>query len=172
MEEMWKSKIPLKVRNFVWLVYQGRIQTTDNLIWKPWKGDKKCKFCEEEEIVNHLLFLCPIASYMWCIIRDSMQWGQTPKSVRDFNDHFLLERGHKENVDGGLGPDLPRGRGKSIDGDLNIDDEGSKQYFEPLQSLHHCSIGYESVQYELTSPRRIIPASTIENTSKNEVDAI
>jgi hypothetical protein len=55
--------MPLKVKNFVWLVYQGRIQTADNLIRKHWKGDRKCKFCEEES-VNHLLFLCPIASYL------------------------------------------------------------------------------------------------------------
>jgi hypothetical protein len=43
-----------------------------------------------------------------------------------------------------LGPDLSRGRGKSIGGDLDVDDEGSEQNFEPLQSLHHCSIGYQS----------------------------
>jgi hypothetical protein len=36
-----------------------------------------------------------------------------------------------------LGPDLPRGRGKSIGEDLNVDNEGSEQNFEPLQSLHH-----------------------------------
>jgi hypothetical protein len=40
---------------------------------------------------------------------------------------------------------LPRGRGKSIDGDLDIDEEGFEHNFEPLQSLHHCSIGYQSV---------------------------
>jgi hypothetical protein len=31
-----------------------------------------------------------------------------------------------------LSPDLLRGRGKSIDGDLDVDDEGSEQNFEPL----------------------------------------
>jgi hypothetical protein len=31
MEELWKSELPLKVRNFLWLVYRGRIQTVDNL---------------------------------------------------------------------------------------------------------------------------------------------
>jgi hypothetical protein len=71
-----------------------------------------------------------------------------------------------------MGPDLSRGRGKSIGGDLNIDNEGSKQNFEPLQSLQHRSIGYQSVQHELTLSRRLIPVSAIENTSKNEVDAI
>jgi hypothetical protein len=88
--------MPLKVKNFVWLVYQGRIQTADNLIRKQWKGDRKCKFCEEES-VNHLLFLCPIASHLWCIIRDNLQWERTPRSVKGFNDSFLLERGHKGN---------------------------------------------------------------------------
>jgi hypothetical protein len=92
-----KTKIPLKVWNFIWLVYQGRVQTADNLIRKQCKGDKKCKFCGEDEIVNHLLFLCPITVYIWCIIGDSLQWGHIPKSVRDFNDNFLLERGHKQN---------------------------------------------------------------------------
>jgi hypothetical protein len=60
----------------------------------------------------------------------------------------------------------------SIGGDLNIDDKGSEQNFEPLQSLHHSSIGYQSMQPELTSPRRLIPTSAIENNNKNEVDAI
>jgi hypothetical protein len=71
-----------------------------------------------------------------------------------------------------LGLDLPRGRGKSIGGDLKVDEEGSEQNFEHLQSLHHCSIGYQSVRHELTSPRRLIPESTIENTSKKEENAI
>jgi hypothetical protein len=72
------------------------------------------------------------------------------------------------SFDEGLGPDLSIGRGKSIGGDLDIDDEGSKQNFKPLQSLHHCSVGYQSIRYELTSPRRLIPASAIEKTSKNK----
>jgi hypothetical protein len=75
-------------------------------------------------------------------------------------------------TDEGLGLDLPGGWGKLIGGDLNVDDEGSKQNFEPLQSLYHCSVGYQSVQHELTSPRRLIPTSGIENISKNEQDAI
>jgi hypothetical protein len=44
-------------------------------------------------------------------------------------------------ADEGLGPNLMRGRGKSIGGDLDVDDESSKQNVEPLQSLHHSSIG-------------------------------
>jgi hypothetical protein len=71
-----------------------------------------------------------------------------------------------------LGLDLLRGRGKSVGGDLDIDNKGSEQNFEPLQSQHHYSVGYQSIQYELTSTGRLIPVSAIENTSKNEEDAI
>jgi hypothetical protein len=49
--------------------------------------------------------------------------------------------------DSGISPDLLRGIGKLIGGDLNIDDEGSEQRrFEPVQSLHHVSIGYQPVR--------------------------
>jgi hypothetical protein len=75
-------------------------------------------------------------------------------------------------IDERLGPDIPRGRGKLIVEDLDIDDEGSEKNIEPLHSLHHCSVGYQSMQHELTSPKRLIPTSAIKNTSKNEVDAI
>jgi hypothetical protein len=45
-----------------------------------------------------------------------------------------------------MSPDLPRGTGRSIGGDLDIDDEGSEQrQFEPMQLLHHGSVGYQSV---------------------------
>jgi hypothetical protein len=43
-----------------------------------------------------------------------------------------------------MSPDLLRGTGKSIGGDLDVDDEGSEQRrFEPMQSRHHSSIGYQ-----------------------------
>jgi hypothetical protein len=43
-----------------------------------------------------------------------------------------------------MSPDLLRGTDKSIGGDLDVDDEGSEQRrFEPVQSLHHGSVGYQ-----------------------------
>jgi hypothetical protein len=45
-----------------------------------------------------------------------------------------------------MSPDLLRGTGKSISGDLDVDDEGSEQCrFKPVQSLHHDSVGYQLV---------------------------
>jgi hypothetical protein len=46
--------------------------------------------------------------------------------------------------------DLPRGTGKSIGGDLKVDDEGSEQHqFKPVQSLHHGSVGYQPVHTQI-----------------------
>jgi hypothetical protein len=37
--------------------------------------------------------------------------------------------------------------GKSIGGDLDVDDKGSEQrQFKPVQSLHHAFIGYQLVR--------------------------
>jgi hypothetical protein len=60
MEEMWQSKLPMKVKNFVWLVIRNRIQTVDNLSKKRWKENKLCQLCNEDENAEHLLFRCPI----------------------------------------------------------------------------------------------------------------
>jgi hypothetical protein len=56
---------------------------------------------------------------------------------------------HRQGVpiDSRMSPDLLRGMGKSIGGDLDIDDEGSEQrWLELVQSLQHGSIGYQHVR--------------------------
>jgi hypothetical protein len=40
-------------------------------------------------------------------------------------------------------PDLPRGGGRPIGGDLDVGEEGSEQMIITLQSLHHGSVGYQ-----------------------------
>jgi hypothetical protein len=56
IEELWHSKMPLKINNFVWLVLRNRVHTTDNLGKKKWRGNKLCKFCQVEETADHLFF--------------------------------------------------------------------------------------------------------------------
>jgi hypothetical protein len=49
MEELWQSKLPLKIKNFMWLVHRNRLQTTNNLGRKQWKGNKFYQFCHAKE---------------------------------------------------------------------------------------------------------------------------
>jgi hypothetical protein len=45
---------------------------TDNLIRKQWKGSKFCQFYQAEESVDHLIFECPVAVFVWAVIRDGL----------------------------------------------------------------------------------------------------
>jgi hypothetical protein len=49
-------------------------------------------------------------------------------------------------IDERLVPHLLSGRDRSIGGDVDIGEEGSKQTIVTLQSLHHGSIGYQHAQ--------------------------
>jgi hypothetical protein len=61
-------------------------------------------------------------------------------------DRWSQHRGaNGGEVDEGLGPDLLRNRDKLIDRDLDVNNDDSEQSIEFLQSLHHCSVGYQSV---------------------------
>jgi hypothetical protein len=66
--KIWKSKIPLKIKIFMWLIQQDAILTKNNLAKRNWSGDKKCYFCHGEETVEHLFFGCPVARYIWSLI--------------------------------------------------------------------------------------------------------
>jgi hypothetical protein len=41
---IWKLKIPLKIKVFLWLLNKRLILTKDNLARKNWKGSQKCCF--------------------------------------------------------------------------------------------------------------------------------
>jgi hypothetical protein len=53
---IWKAKIPLKIKIFMWLVSQNVILTKDNLVKRKWKGSNSCAFCNENESSQHLFF--------------------------------------------------------------------------------------------------------------------
>jgi hypothetical protein len=93
MEEMWHSRLPLKVRNFIWLVIRNRVQTTYNLDRKKWKGSKFCQLCNSEESVDHMLFQCPIVVFMWAVMRDARNWSSCPRFVIGFKDFFFTKLG-------------------------------------------------------------------------------
>ena len=66
---IWKLKLPLKIKVFMWYLYKGVILTKDNLARRQWQGDTKCCFCSSEESIQHLLFDCHYAKFMWRIVQ-------------------------------------------------------------------------------------------------------
>jgi hypothetical protein len=72
----------------------------DNLDRKKWQQSKQCQlYNEEEKNVDHLIFRCPIAIFVWVVVRDGLEWSESPRCVQDFEEKFLSKLGpEKLNV--------------------------------------------------------------------------
>ena len=68
MKFLWKTKVPAKIRFFLWLLARKSILTRDNLIKIGWKGDKNCVFYGKDEMIDHLFFSCSVAKTIWAHI--------------------------------------------------------------------------------------------------------
>jgi hypothetical protein len=53
---LWKSKIPLKIKIQLWLIWHNAITTKYNPLKRNWSGCPRCQFCCDNETVTHLVF--------------------------------------------------------------------------------------------------------------------
>jgi hypothetical protein len=44
-KELWRVKVPLKIKIFVWYMKKEVVLTKDNLAKQNWGGSKQCRFC-------------------------------------------------------------------------------------------------------------------------------
>ena len=51
---IWKSLVPLKIKNFAWLVTHDKILSRDNLARKGWIGPLYCLFCGHDWKPQHI----------------------------------------------------------------------------------------------------------------------
>jgi hypothetical protein len=84
-EKLWGCKIPLKIRILLWQVFQNRLQTAQQLKAMKWKGEVDCRLCGVPEDADHLMFACPLASFMWAFLSEALGWERYPRSV---NEHL------------------------------------------------------------------------------------
>jgi hypothetical protein len=68
LKPLWKMKIPLKIKIFLWCLGKGVTLTKDNLSKRKWKGSNKCSFCNNDETIQHLFFNCHVARAVWQIV--------------------------------------------------------------------------------------------------------
>jgi hypothetical protein len=62
---VWKLRLPLKIKIFLWYLKKGVLLTRDNLIKRKWKGESKCCFCNNNETIQHVFFECHVAKFAW-----------------------------------------------------------------------------------------------------------
>jgi hypothetical protein len=65
---LWKLKIPLKIKIFMWFLNNKVLLTKDNLAKRRWTGSQKCCFCDANETVHHLFLACPFVKIVWRMI--------------------------------------------------------------------------------------------------------
>jgi hypothetical protein len=82
---IWKTKVPPRVRFFVWTAAMDRILTVQNLRRRHVMVIDWCYMCKASgESTDHLLLHCPIVYDLWCCIFSlfGLQWVM-PKGVLD-----------------------------------------------------------------------------------------
>ncbi|KAL6607011.1 hypothetical protein ACP70R_042664 [Stipagrostis hirtigluma subsp. patula] len=97
-KEPWQAKIPLKIKNFIWLLSHDRIQAAEQLVKKNWKGSVECKVCGEIESCDHIIFNCPVAKYLWSLFSSYLRASITPSSYKELVELVLGKAGCKRNA--------------------------------------------------------------------------
>jgi len=81
---IWKAKIPLKIKIWMWLIEHNAILTKDNLSRRNWVGDSKCAFCNGDETILHLFFGCDMAKYVWSLVAFVIGADNRPSSFDQY----------------------------------------------------------------------------------------
>ena len=85
---IWKMKIPLKNKIFVWYLRRGIILTKDNLIKRNWHGNPGCVFCHHDETIKHLFFQYSFVRSIWSITQ-AASGLYPPRSIANIFGNWL-----------------------------------------------------------------------------------
>ena len=78
---VWKAVIPLKIKIFLWQLFQNAVLTRDNMRRRNWPGNPVCSFCTNMETANHLFFTCPLARTLWGVLGLTAGVSYCPRSL-------------------------------------------------------------------------------------------
>jgi hypothetical protein len=87
--DTWKTKLPLKIKVFLWQLSNDKLPTTCNLKKKAWKGDIRCCLCGKAENTNHIFFRCSMAQFIWSCLREMFGWNDSPTSWDDMQGGWM-----------------------------------------------------------------------------------
>jgi hypothetical protein len=93
---VWNPKIPLRVKVLMWLVLRKIILTKDYLVKKGWEGDETCRFCCAKETLDHLLFGCVVARFVWGVVACTFNIPSLPGTLDLVCDWILAIKSTKK----------------------------------------------------------------------------
>jgi hypothetical protein len=77
---IWRAKLPLKIKIFLWQVCNDKIKSAEQLKAKNWNGPLECKLCGEVKSTSHIFLECAVAMFSWRVVSDVVGWG-APKAI-------------------------------------------------------------------------------------------
>lgn len=87
---LWATRVPMKVRIFIWQAAADRLPSTINLLKRHRPGNGCCALCGVPENANHILFQCGPAKFLWSCVREGFGFNWNRSS---FTDIFSLLKG-------------------------------------------------------------------------------
>lgn len=93
---LWKARLPLKIKIFLWQMFRNHLPTADNVPKRNGPSDGSCVVCEMLEDANHALFQCALARFAWTTVREVFQQKWNPRSGA--NLLAVLQSQHGANV--------------------------------------------------------------------------
>jgi hypothetical protein len=69
---IWRTKIPLKIKIFMWQLCRNALPTRENLRKRNWMGSPLCSFCNQVETCDHLFFACNTSKVVWGVLGSTM----------------------------------------------------------------------------------------------------
>ena len=91
MQNLWACRLPMKLKVFLCLANNRRLQTGTTLKHKSWKGDANCHICNTAKTVNHIFFHCVIARFVWTCFKEILGWERIPVSLDNIFDHWIQQ---------------------------------------------------------------------------------
>jgi hypothetical protein len=85
---IWRLKVPLKIRIFMWFLNKKVLLTKDNLAKRNWTGSMKCAFCSSDESIEHLFIKCPFAKLIWRVVHFTFSISP-PANIKNLFGNWL-----------------------------------------------------------------------------------
>jgi hypothetical protein len=83
---IWKIRLPLKIKIFLWYLKCGVVLTKGNLSRRNWRGGKQCVFCAQIETIQHLFFDCHFAKFIYTTVHITFNILKTLSVLHLFED--------------------------------------------------------------------------------------
>ena len=89
IRRVWDNRLPMRIKVFMWLTFNNRLQTGVELKKRKWKGSHLCGICGCPETTDHILFTCCVARFVWACFTEALAWDRAPRSLNDFLDTWI-----------------------------------------------------------------------------------